>query len=91
MSSSRRTDDRRDELGVRARDWSAISGAAMARFDVALRELSAQRSGDGESARNRDPGDDAADKGRGMGLNSWAFALRSLGEDNGEAGRLAVN
>lgn len=67
VSSSRRTDERRDELGVRARDWSAISGAAMARFDVALSD---QRSGDGESARKRDPGDDAADNGRGMGLNS---------------------
>lgn len=51
-------------------------------------------SGDGVSARRdaRDAGlDEAAERGRGMGLNSDAFALRIRGEEIGDAGRLAVN
>jgi hypothetical protein len=70
---------------------SGSKGAAMARFDGSRGELCAQRSGDGVSARKRAPGlDDAADSGRGMGLNSDAFAFKSLGDEIGEAGRLAV-
>ena len=51
-------------------------------------------SGDGVSARSvaREPGlEEAADSGRGIGLNSCALAFRIRGEDNGEAGRLVVN
>jgi hypothetical protein len=48
-------------------------------------------SGNVVSARSRTPGfEDAAERGRGMGLNSVAFALSSLGEDKGNQGRLAV-
>jgi hypothetical protein len=95
-SSSRRWDVRREELGVRERgwregDWSAMSGAAMARFEVALGELCAQRSGEGVSVRRYEPGtDEAAESGRWIGLNSDAFALSKRGDERGEAGRLAV-
>jgi hypothetical protein len=96
-SSPARTEERKDELGVLARgrsDWSGIKGAAIARLEVALRGLWAHRSGDGVSAlrADRELGlEDAAERGRGIGLNSDALAFRRRGEDNGEAGRLAVN
>lgn len=51
-------------------------------------------SGDGVSARSceSDAGcDDAAESGRGMGLNSFAFAFRERGEPIGDAGRLETN
>jgi hypothetical protein len=35
--------------------------------------------------------DAAADKGLGIGLNSFAFAFNRRGEEMGEAGREAVN
>jgi len=35
--------------------------------------------------------DAAADKGLGMGLNSFAFAFNTRGEEIGEVGREAVN
>ena len=94
-SSSGRREVRKDELGVRERgwegDWSAMSGAAMARFEVALGELCAQRSGEGVSVRRYEPGtDEAAESGRCIGLNSDAFALSKRGDESGEAGRLAV-
>jgi hypothetical protein len=83
-----------DLRGVDERESRLCSGnrgAAIARLDVARGELWAQRSGDGVSARKRAPGlDDAAERGRGMGLNSEAFAFRSRGDEMGEAGRLAV-
>ena len=34
--------------------------------------------------------DNAAERGRGMGLNCEAFAFSSRGDEIGEAGRLAV-
>ena len=96
-TSSGRIDDRR-ELGVPERersDESGINGAAMARFDVALEVPCAQRSGDGVSPLRLDPRvpglDEAAESGRGWGLNSWALALSSRGEERGDAGRLVAN
>lgn len=96
-SSSPGRNDRRRELGVPDRGSSALSGvngAAIASFEVGREGLWAHMSGDGVSARREasDPGfDEAAESGRGMGLNSWALAFRIRGEDKGEAGRLAVN
>ena len=57
-SSSGRADVRSDELGVRERgrrlgDRSAMRGAAIARLEVALGELWAQRSGGGVSVRKK--------------------------------------
>ena len=64
----------------------------MARLDVARGELWAHKSGDGVSARRRDPvWVAAADIGRGIGLNSLAFAFSRRGEDKGDAGSEAVN
>ena len=60
----------------------------MARLEVALGELCDHKSGD--SARKMLGLDEAADSGRGIGLNSFAFALSNRGDDNGDAGRLAV-
>src|SRR3712207_31430 len=96
-SSSGRTEERKDELGVAARgrrDWSRINGAAIARLDVGLCALSVQGSGEGVSALApiREAGfDAAADSGRGIGLNSLALAFSRRGEESGEAGRLAAN
>ena len=66
----------------------------MAKLDGARGELFAHRSGDGVSALKlaREPGfEEAEDKGRGIGLNSCAFAFSRRGDDKGEAGRLAAN
>lgn len=88
------SEDRRDELGVRAlgrSDWAGTSGAAIAKLDVARSELSAHRSGDGVSALilAREPGlEDADERGRGIGLNSEALAFSIRGEDKGDDGRL---
>lgn len=87
-------EERNPEFGVAARgkyDKSGVSGAAMARFELALVEAGAHRSGEGVSARNCDKDDgleEAAESGRAMGLNSDALAFRCLGEVKGEAGRL---
>jgi len=89
--------DERRELGVTARgcrEWSGTKGAAIARLEVALSWLWDHKSGDGVSVRypERVEGlDEAADRGRGTGLNSVAFALKSLGEVIGDDGRLEVN
>jgi hypothetical protein len=49
-------------------------------------------SGEGVSARRIEPGwDEAEDRGLGIGLNSFALALRERDVRRGEAGRLAVN
>jgi hypothetical protein len=80
-------EERRDELGVRER--SGMSGAAIAKLE--RKGLWDHMSGDGVSARKPAGFDEAAERGRGMGLNSVAFAFKRRGEDNGEAGRLAVN
>jgi hypothetical protein len=69
-----------------------VRGAAIARFELVRVVLCAHKSGDGVSARRalKDVGlDDAADNGRGMGLNSEALAFNSRGEESGEAGKLA--
>lgn len=62
---------------------------------MALSGLLDHRSGDGVSVLpypdNVAGLEEAADSGRGMGLNSVALALSSLGEEIGDAGRLAVN
>jgi len=69
-----------------------MRGAAMARFEVARGELCAHMSGEGVSARRREPGwDEAEERGLGMGLNSEALALRERDVSKGEAGRLAVH
>lgn len=34
---------------------------------------------------------EAAERGRGIGLNSDAFAFNRRGDERGDAGRLAVN
>ena len=88
-------DERKAEFGVTARgkyDRSGVSGAAMAKLELALVEPpGAHKSGDGVSARNWDKDDgleEAAESGRVMGLNSDALAFRCLGEDKGDAGRL---
>ena len=89
-------EERRFELGVPERCINVLSGvrgAAIASLDVG-RDGGAQRSGLGVSPRKaaNEPGlDEAADNGRGMGLNSEALALRSRGDDRGEAGRLTAN
>lgn len=65
----------------------------MASFEVG-REGGAQRSGDGVSPRRaaRELGlEEAAESGRGMGLNSDALALSSRGDDIGDDGRLTAN
>ena len=70
-----------------------MRGAAMASFDVG-REGGAQRSGDGVSPRRaaNEPGlEEAAESGRGMGLNSEALALRRRGDDMGDEGKLTAN
>lgn len=95
-SSSGRIEDRKLELGVPEREryvLSDVRGAAIASFEVG-REGGAQRSGEGVSPRKaaNDPGlEEAAERGRGMGLNSEALALRSRGEDMGDEGRLTAN
>jgi hypothetical protein len=87
-------DERKPEFGVAARgkyDRSGVSGAAMAKLELALVEPGAHKSGDGVSARNwdKDDGlDEAAESGRVMGLNSDALAFKCRGEDRGDAGRL---
>jgi len=87
-------DERKAEFGVAARgkyDRSGVSGAAMARLELALVEPGAHKSGEGVSARNCDKDDgfeEAAESGRVMGLNSDALAFKCLGEDKGDAGRL---
>lgn len=64
----------------------------MARFEVARGELCAHISGDGVSARRSEPGwEEAEESGRGMGLNSDAFAFSEREVSNGEAGKLAVH
>lgn len=88
------TDARRLELGVGTRDMLALSGssgAAIARFDDAL---CAHRSGDGVCARSADSelvNDAARASGRGIGLNSCAFAFSNRGDESGDGGRLAAN
>lgn len=87
-------DTRSVELGVPERDRrlvSGIRGAAMARFDFALW---AQRSGEGVSARspvNVLGFDEAAESGRGYGRKSDAFALSTLWDPIGDAGKLLAN
>ena len=87
-------DERKAEFGVAARgkyERSGVNGAAMARLELALVEAGAHKSGEGVSARSwdRDDGlEEAAERGRVMGLNSDALAFKCLGEDKGEAGRL---
>jgi hypothetical protein len=52
----------------------------MAKLELALNELGAQRSGDGVSALRlaKEAGlEEAAERGRGIGLNSEAFAFNS--------------
>lgn len=94
-SSGRKVD--LNELGVADRgskELSGVSGAAIANLDVGLWGLCAHRSGEGVSARNPGnvPGlDDAAERGRCIGLNSEAFAFKIRGEDMGDAGRLDAN
>src|ERR1700722_1296878 len=89
--------DERNELEVTVRGiscWSGTKGAAIARLELALRELCAQRPGDGgpDLKVNKGAGfEEAAESGRWIGLNSDAFAFRRRGEDKGEDGRLAVN
>jgi len=63
----------------------------MARLEVARRGLWAQRSGEGVSVRSAPGLEDAAERGRGIGLNSEALAFKRRGDDMGEEGRLAVN
>jgi hypothetical protein len=66
----------------------------MARLEVTRGEMCDHGSGLGESPLRavRDDGfDDAALKGRGIGLNSFALAFRSRGLERGVLGRLAVN
>lgn len=93
-SSAGLMDERKAEFGVVARgkyDRSGVKGAAMAKLELALVEAGAHKSGEGVSARNWDKDDgleEAAERGRVMGLNSDALAFKCLGEDNGEAGRL---
>lgn len=95
-SSSGRMDARNEEVGVPdlgRYELSGVSGAAMANLDVG-REGGAHKSGEGVSARSAasDPGlEEAAERGRGMGLNSDALALSSRGDDMGEDGRLTAN
>lgn len=65
----------------------------MARLELALSGLCDHMSGDGVSALQ--PAsvagfEEAAERGLGMGLNSVAFALNSLGDDMGDEGRLAA-
>ena len=75
-------------------DWSGTNGAAIAKLEVALGELWAHKSGDGVSALRLviQPGlDDADESGRGMGLNSEAFAFKRRGDERGDEGRLAAN
>ena len=77
---------------------SGISGLAIASLDAPRRapDPCAHRSGDGVSARLPDkcvyaPGfDEAAESGRGAGLNSDAFAFRRRGDDRVKAGRLVA-
>lgn len=97
-SSSSLVEERRsDELGVRDLGKSlssGSSGAAIARLEVALGLPWDHRSGLGElslRADNEAGFEEAADNGLGIGLNSLAFALRSLGELRGELGKLAAN
>lgn len=94
-SSSPGLRDERRELGVTARgcrEWSGINGAAIARLEVALSWLWDHKSGVSALYPERVAGlDEAADWGRGTGLNSVAFALKSRGEEIGDDGRLEVN
>ena len=89
-------EERKDELGVPAlwrRVLSGVKGAAMASLEVG-REGGAHRSGEGVSPRKaaKEPGlEEAAERGRGIGLNSEALALRSRGDSMGEDGRLTAN
>ncbi len=94
-SSEGWTEERlREELDRTRPGFSGKMGAAIARLELVLSELVAQRSGDGVSPRipEKEAGlDDAAERGRGIGLNSVAFAFRSCGEESGEDGKLAVS
>ena len=65
----------------------------MASLEVGLSVLWAHKSGDGVSALRpgMDAGlEDAAERGRGMGLNSEALAFKRRGDEIGEAGRLVA-
>ena len=65
----------------------------MASLEVG-RDGGAQRSGEGVSPRKaaNEPGlEEAAESGRGIGLNSEALALSKRGDDMGDDGRLTAN
>jgi hypothetical protein len=73
---------------------SGIRGAAIARFDVALVLLCAQRSGDGVSALsavNVLGFDEAAESGLGCGRKSDALAPSARWEPIGDDGKLFAN
>jgi hypothetical protein len=70
----------REEVERERAGWSGSRGAAMARLELVLKELGAQTSGEGVSPLRlaRDAGfEDAAERGRGIGLNSEAFAFKN--------------
>lgn len=79
-------------------ELSGIKGLAIASFDAPLNEPGpcAHKSGDGVSWRRPRklpdvPGMvEAAESGRGAGLNSAAFAFSSRGEERGLAGKLVA-